>query len=311
MDEPDFVSLGRCRVAVVGLGLMGGSLALALRGANACREIVGVDTDPAALDLARAQAVIDHASDFDSALDCDLLILATPVGAILSQLNHLMRAPRHTQYRERPSGRERPLGREASLWDATRILDLGSTKSQIVAAMENLPARFDPLGGHPMCGKEVSGLAHAEPDLFQGKTFVLTPLMRTSPAALALADELIAAIGARPLVLSPERHDSLAAMTSHLPYLAAVALVQAALSLNDEQLWSLAASGFRDTSRLAASDLTMMIDILLTNRPAILDSLSRYRAGLDALIAAVDSADPDALRAVLAPAQAQRAELFK
>ena len=303
MDEPDFISLTRCRVAIVGLGLMGGSLALALRGANACREIVGVDTDPAALDLARAQAVIDHACDFDSALDCDLLILATPVRAILSQLNYLMRAPRHTQYRERPLSQP--------LWDATRILDLGSTKSQIVSAMENLPARFDPLGGHPMCGKEVSGLAHAEPDLFQGKTFVLTPLMRTSPAALALADELIAAIGARPLVLSAERHDSLAAVTSHLPYLAAVALVRAAQSLNDEQLWPLAASGFRDTSRLAASDLTMMIDILLTNRPAILDSLSRYRAGLDALIAAIDSADPDALRAVLAPAQTQRAGLFK
>ncbi len=292
MDEPDFVSLARCRVAVVGLGLMGGSLALALRGAKACREIVGVDTDPAALDLARAQAVIDHAADFDAALECDLLILAAPVRAILSQLDYLARTPRNTQY-------------------GTRILDLGSTKSQIVSAMENLPARFDPLGGHPMCGKEMSGLAHAEPDLFQGKTFVLTPLARTSPAALLLADELIAAIGARPLVLSAERHDELAAITSHLPYLAAVALVQAAQSLNDEQLWSLAASGFRDTSRLAVSDLTMMIDILLTNRPAILDALSRYRAGLDALIAALDAADPDALRAVLAPAQAQRAELFK
>lgn len=291
MDEPGF-TLARARVAIVGLGLMGGSLALALRGAKACREIVGVDADPAALAFARDRAMIHRTADFDSALDCDLLILAAPVRTILAQLSHLAQSA----IRHPPS---------------TIVLDLGSTKTQIVAAMQALPPHFDPIGGHPMCGKEVSGSAHAEADLYRGKTFVLTPLARTSPAALALAHELLETIGARPLILSAERHDALAAVSSHLPYAVTVTLVRAALSLGDEQVWTMAASGFRDTSRLAASDVTMMTDILLTNRAAILDALTRNRHELDALIALIDAGDPDSLRAALAPAQSKRSELFK
>jgi len=289
MDEPGF-TLANARVAIVGLGLIGGSLALALRGR--CREIVGVDADPSALRFALDHAIVDRAADFDSALDCDLLLLAAPVRAILAQLVSLSHSPISHQ-------------------QSTIILDLGSTKNQIVAAMYSLPPHFDPVGGHPMCGKEVSGIAHAEADLYRGKTFVLTPLARTSPAALALAQELIETIGARPLLLSAERHDALAAVSSHLPYVVAAALMRAAESLDDEQIWTLAASGFRDTSRLAASDVTMMTDILLTNRTAILDALRRYRHELDTLIALMDTADPDALRAALAPAQSRRSELFK
>jgi len=289
MDEPGF-TLANARVAIVGLGLMGGSLALALRGR--CREIVGADSDPAALRFALDHAIVDRAADFDSALDCDLLLLAAPVRAILAQLVSLSHSSISNQ-------------------QSTIILDLGSTKNQIVAAMHSLPSHFDPVGGHPMCGKEVSGIAHAEADLYRGKTFVLTPLARTSPAALALAHELIETVGARPLLLSAERHDALAAVSSHLPYVVAAALMRAAESLDDEQIWTLAASGFRDTSRLAASDVTMMTDILLTNRTAILDALRRYRRELDTLIALMDTADPDALRAALAPAQSRRSELFK
>jgi prephenate dehydrogenase len=289
MDEPDFTPLAQCRVTIVGLGLMGGSLALALRGR--CAQIVGVDSNPDAIAFALEQRVIDRAADFDSALGCDLIILAAPVRAILAQLAHLLTV-------HHPSS-------------TVTLLDLGSTKSQISAAMEKLPLPFDPVGGHPMCGKEVSGLEHAEAGLFRDKTFVLTPLARTSPRALRLAHEVVETIGARALVLPAERHDALAATSSHLPYLAATALMRAAQALDDDQFWSLAASGFRDTSRLAASDLTMMIDILLTNRTAILDSLAQYRAELDALIQLIDSADPEALRAALAPTRSHRARLFK
>ncbi len=292
MDEPDF-TLARARLAIVGLGLMGGSLALALRGH--CREIVGVDSNPETLALAVRHAVIDREAEFEAALDCNLLVLAAPVRAILSQLRHLTRhsAIRHAKR------------------SFVILLDLGSTKSHIVAAMERLPPGFDPVGGHPMCGKEVHGIEHAEATLFQDKTFVLTPLARTSSAARALAHELVVAIGARPLILSAERHDALAAMSSHLPYVVTAALMRAAQTVNDDRLWTLAASGFRDTTRLAASDLTMMVDILLTNRAAILDALTRYRAELDSLVELIDAADPDALRAALTPAQSQRAELFK
>jgi prephenate dehydrogenase len=291
MDEPGFTRLARCRVAIVGLGLMGGSLALALRAAKAGREIWGVDSDPAALAFALEQSIIDCAADFDSVLNCEFLILAAPVRAILAQLERFSRLMHHGS----------PI----------TLLDLGSTKSQIAAAMEKLPPDFDPVGGHPMCGKEVSGIENAEANLFRDKTFVLTPTKRASSAALALAQELIAAIGARLLILSPERHDALAAMSSHLPYVMAAALMRAAQTVDDDQLWTLAASGFRDTSRLAASDLTMMVDILLTNRAAILDALGCYRTELDSFITLIDAADPDALRVALAPAQAKRGQLFQ
>ncbi len=294
MDDSGF-ALANARVAIVGLGLMGGSLALALRGR--CRAIVGVDSDPATLAFARDHAIIDQAAEFASAPDCDLLLLAAPVRAILAQLAVLSTDRRPTTDDRHPS--------------SVVILDLGSTKTQIVAAMQSLPPRFDPVGGHPMCGKEVNGIAHAEADLYQAKTFVLTPLARTSPSALALAYELIETIGARPLILSAERHDALAAVSSHLPYVVAAALVRAAQSHGDEQVWAMTASGFRDTSRLAASDVTMMTDILLTNRAAILDALSRYRTELDVLVALIDAGDPEALQAALAPVQATRSELFK
>ncbi len=289
MDNPAF-TLASARVAIIGLGLMGGSLALALK--DKCRAIVGADPDDSTRALARALGVTCY-PDLGAALDgCDLLILATPVRTILSQLQLLSQLPSPNYQLPIP------------------LLDLGSTKTLITSAMSQLPAHFDPLGGHPMCGKETSGLAHADPHLFRDRAFILTPLARTSPTALGLAHELIAAIGARPLLLTPERHDALAALASHLPYAVAVTLMHTVLAA-DPEMWTLAASGFRDTSRLAASDLTMMTDILLTNRTAILDSLMHYRSHLDTLITLLDTADPTTLRAALAAAQTNRAQRFK
>jgi prephenate dehydrogenase len=291
MDDPDFKSLHDCRVAIVGVGLMGGSLGLDLRGR--CAERVGVARSAATLSLALAQGMIDRAADFDAAVEsCDLILLATPPRTILKQLHALAQWP-------------------ASGYTSKVILDLGSTKSDIVAAMEALPADFDPVGGHPMCGKEVSGVGAAEAGLYRGQTFILTPLARTSAGALSLAHELVAALGARPLVLTAPHQDALAAQISHLPYVAAAALVRAAQAAGDEQVWEVAASGFRDTSRLAASDLTMMLDILLTNRAAVLRAVAGYRAELETLARLIEQGDAEALRAALAPAQAKRAGLFR
>jgi len=285
MDEDGFAGLRSARVTIAGLGLMGGSLALALRGH--CHELVGVDTNAETAALAVARRVVDRTDTLETAAaQTDVLILAAPVRAILAQLEQLARV----------AGPARP----------TILIDLGSTKTDIVRAMEALPANWDPLGGHPMCGKEVSGLAHAEGTLFQDKVFVLAPLARTSPEALVLAYELVGAIGARPLRLRAEHHDALAASASHLPYLAAALLVRAAEAAEDVGVWEMAASGFRDTSRLAASDVTMMLDILLTNRPAILDGLSRYRTELDSLTALLESRNADGLRDFLQAARARR-----
>ena len=295
MDDSGF-NLSRARIAIIGLGLMGGSLALAIK--DHCRELIGVETDSASLAFAQHHNLIQRTTDFHSALtDSDILILATPVRVILQQLAVI--------------GNQYSFINPLVIGHWSLIIDLGSTKTSITAAMQTLPANFDPLGGHPMCGKETGGIQNADPNLYRGKTFVLCPLERTSPQALSLAQELVSVIGATPLILSAEQHDSYAALISHLPYTLAAALMRTALANDHPALWQMAASGFRDTTRLAASDLTMITDVLLTNRTALLETLTQYKSELDSLTAAIESGDAVTLHAALESAQRKRSELFK
>jgi prephenate dehydrogenase len=283
-------ALAESRVAIVGLGLMGGSLAGALRGK--CRAVIGVARRDETLAEARAHRLIDEGTTelADGVGDADIAILATPVRTIIELARSI--------------GPLLPAG--------ALLLDLGSTKTDIVSAMAELPPHVQPLGGHPMCGKELSGITAADPRLYQGKTFILTPLPRTAPDALALGKELVAAIGAQPLVLEPARHDRLVGVLSHLPYLLACALVRTADATTsaDPAAWEIVATGFRDTSRVAASDVTMMTDILLTNRDAIIGALAAYRDQLDFLMELVRAGDEGRLRAVLSEIRATRKEMF-
>jgi prephenate dehydrogenase len=268
---------------------MGGSLAGALR--SRCRAVVGVARRTETIDAALARGLVDQATiDLVSGVrQADVVILATPVRAILHTLDEIG-----------------PLLPKGCL-----LMDLGSTKAQIVARMAALPGHVQPLGGHPMCGKEVSGIEAADPALYRGHTFVLTPLARTSEAALAQGCALVEAIGGRPLILTPERHDRLVASVSHLPYLLACALVGTAeaTASTDPLVWGVAASGFRDTSRLAASDVTMMLDILLTNREPVLEALEDSARQLRDLARLVDSGDEGGLRDALAAVRARRTEM--
>ena len=283
-------ALAESRVAIVGLGLMGGSLAGALRGK--CRAVVGVARRDETIAAARAHRLIDEGTTelADGVRNADIAILATPVRTIIELVRSI--------------GPLLPAG--------ALLLDLGSTKTDIVSAMAELPPHVQPLGGHPMCGKELSGITAADPRLYQGKTFILTPLPRTAPDALALGKELVAAIGAQPLVLEPARHDRLVGVLSHLPYLLACALVRTADATTsaDPAAWEIVATGFRDTSRVAASDVTMMTDILLTNRDAIIGALAAYRDQLDFLMELVRAGDEGRLRAVLSEIRATRKEMF-
>ena len=163
-----------------------------------------------------------------------------------------------------------------------------------------------------MCGEETSGLSMAEPTLYQDQVFVLSSLSRTAPEALELAKKLVTAIGARPLVLDAERHDRLVAAISHLPYMLAVSLVTAAEALaNDDPLmWQLAASGFRDTSRVAAGNVRMMLDILVTNRGPILDALHQAQAQLSLLTRYLEEEDTDSLCSALHTARQRRLEAY-
>lgn len=282
--------LANAHVTIVGLGLMGGSLAGALRGH--CRQITGVvRRDDAAAD-ALDQGLVDRCTtDLEEGLrQADIVVLSMPVRAILQQLPTLG-----------------PLLPEGCL-----LMDLGSTKAQIVAEMARLPPHVQPLGAHPMCGKETSGLQAADPGLYRGRTFILCPLPRTSPEALALGEALARAIGAHPLILEPERQDFLVGTVSHLPYLLACSLVSTADATTsaDPAAWEIVAGGFRDTSRVAGSDVTMMMDILLTNRAEVLKAVSAYQEQLQGLADLLRAGDEEALRARLNAIRQTRIEMF-
>lgn len=277
--------LSALHVTIVGLGLMGGSLALALR--PHVRRLVAVDADPAVLTLAQERRLVDAAyTDLATGLQgADLVVLATPVRTILALLTQLPAL--------RPEG--------------CLLLDLGSTKEAICQAMARLPAGFHALGGHPLCGKETAGLAAAEATLFQGQTFVLCPPAGEGEEQItAVALEMVSAIGARPLFMCPTAHDEIVALTSHLPYLLAALLMEqaAAGAAHDERVWPVSATGLRGSVRLAGSDPQMMADILLTNRPAILERLHSFEESLAGLLTLLEEGDETTLLRWLAGRQA-------
>ncbi len=284
-------------ITIIGLGLMGGSLALALRDHAATDDpppfrpgrIIGISRNADTLAAAHMAGAVDQGTT-DLAIgvaDADIIVLATPVRTILRLLPEV--------------------GRHAR--PGALIMDLGSSKAAICAAMSQLPTGLQPVGAHPMCGKETAGFAAAEGGLYRGRPFVLCPLDRTAPAALETARSLALAVGGRPLVLAPQAHDRAVAAISHLPYVAAAALVAAVDAAGDPLAWNLAASGFRDTTRVAASDVEMMLDILLTNRPAVLEWLDRFVGRLADLRAALAAEDEARLRTQLLAVQARRQSL--
>lgn len=238
-------------VAIMGLGLIGGSLALGLRGR--CKKLLAVDNDSLTIDLAREEKIVDQISDDPAEIlpQAELVILATPVKTILESIRLLP---------ELHPG-------------SPVVLDLGSTKTQICTALDRLPARFDPIGGHPMCGKETSGLAQAEADLFTGAPFALSKLPRTSQDACKVAEELVKILGAYPLWLDPETHDRWTATSSHFPYLVSLALVLA----TPDEVAPMIGPGFRSATRLASSSPNMMLDILTTNRKNVLQAITQFQ----------------------------------
>ncbi len=292
-EERSGISLRAAQVTIVGLGLIGGSLALALREGRVCRAVYGVARRPDTIAEALKRGAIDSGTTVlaEGVADADVVILAAPVCTIIRLIPEV-----------------------GSLAKAGCMLfDVGSTKQAIVEAMEQLPPHVQAIGGHPMCGKETNGLLAAEATLFQGATFVFTPLSRTGQDTLRLAKELTQAIGARPLVMDARRHDRLAAAVSHLPYALSAGLMAVAreMATRDEAVWRLAASGFRDCSRLAASDVTMMTDILMTNREALLEVASAMKSQLDNLMNLISRGDKDALQSMLLPLQRQRSQMFQ
>ena len=276
--EDDF-RLQNSRIAIIGLGLMGGSLALALKGK--CAALYGIDSDQATLELALAKKIVD-AADINPAKflpQADLVILATPIPIIINLLQQL------------PSLTNRPC----------IVLDLGSTKSKIMSVMDALPSYFEILGGHPICGKEKLSIENADALLYQNAPFVITPLQRTTLRARTTVSQMISVIGAHLIEMDAEDHDRALAFTSHLPFLISSAL---ALTVPQENA-RLIGSGFRSTARLAATPGSMMLGVMQSNRENILNALRHYQHQLSILESALMSNDETMLESTLSSAQAR------
>jgi len=273
-------------LCIVGLGLMGGSLALALRAADYAGRLIGVSRS--AETLRQAQRMVDVATDdLGAAREADVVVLCTPVRTIIAQLEQL-------------AGVCKP---------GAILTDMGSTKAQIVRAMDALPAHLRAVGSHPMCGKEAAGIRAAEAGLFHGAPWLITPTARTDEEALSVVRALAERVGALPRLMDDAQHDALLAFASHLPYALAVGLVTATdqFSLDHPEVWEVMAGGFRDTSRVAASDVTMWLDILLTNAEPVLAAIRDVQFALDQLTALLERRDEAGLRALLgAAAQARK-----
>jgi prephenate dehydrogenase len=266
------------QLGVIGCGLMGGSFALAVRRAGLVKRVVGYSKSPSTTERALRMGVIDVVADsaLQAVAGSDLVLVAVPVAATEATL----RAIRHL------------------VEPGVLVMDVGSTKRDVAEAAQRALAdriaSFVPA--HPIAGKEASGVAHADAALYANRQVILTPLPQTAPALAQKATELWQALGAQVLRMTPENHDTAFAAVSHLPHLLAFAYFGAvAEQPAGRDLLSLAGPGFRDFTRIAASDPTMWRDILVANRDELRRQAARFRRSLDALEQLVAAGDGTAL----------------
>ncbi|MEM7696434.1 MAG: prephenate/arogenate dehydrogenase family protein [Pseudomonadota bacterium] len=263
---------------IIGTGLIGASLSLALRAAGFTGTIAAADTNPAALEEAEALGLFDryHTDPADAVAGAEIVILAIPVGAMGAAAATIGPA----------------------LAEGAIVTDTGSVKGAVIAAMEGLPrhARFVPA--HPIAGSENSGPSAGFPGLFANRWCILTPTHKTNPAALRVVADMWRAFGSNVEVMDIAHHDRVLALTSHLPHLIAYNIVRTASDLEevtDAEVIKFSAGGFRDFTRLAASDPTMWRDVFLNNKEAVLETLGRFSEDLALLQRAIRWSDGDLL----------------
>jgi prephenate dehydrogenase len=277
------------QLGLIGCGLMGGSFALALKQAGLVRRVVGYSKSPSTLQRARQLGVIDV--EAPSALlavsGADIVLLAVPVAA----MEDSFKAMRHL------------------VGPQTLVMDVGSTKGDVVAAARR--ALKDQLAGfvpaHPITGKEVAGVEHAEASLYRERQTILTPLPETDPAQVERATQVWRALGSQVRQMSPEDHDAAYATVSHLPHLLAFAAMNAIHDQPEAQRFlELAGPGFRDFTRIAAGDPSVWRDILLANQAEVIAQSRHFRRALDQLEAAMQAGDAHQLQALIRQASEAR-----
>jgi len=277
------------KLVIFGVGLIGGSLALALKRANPNLHIIGIGRSGESLQTARELGIIDSiATDTESALaDADMVVIAAPVAQTATILQAIT----------------------PHLSNETVITDVGSTKADVIeAARHALGAKFHQfVPGHPIAGAEKSGASAARPDLFQDKNLVLTPTAVTDPQAVQKVQRMWEVAGAKVQSMTATEHDSIFAAVSHLPHLLAFALVdEIAARPNASQLFNFAASGFRDFTRIAGSSPEMWRDISLANRDALLKELHSYQQALANLFTMLEKKDGTGLQVLFESASKAR-----
>jgi len=272
-------------LAVVGVGLLGGSVALAAR-RRGLGPVIGIDRDADALEQARRGSLLDVAStDLTAAAAADLVVLCAPVDRIADLALRLAPACR----------------------PGTVLTDVGSTKAAIVAALEGrLPPEVAFVGGHPLAGSEKQGHPHADADLFVNRRVLITPTPATAEAAARRVESFWRAMGATCRRMTPQEHDRAVALTSHLPHLVASALA----GTPPPELAGLTANGFRDTTRLAAGGAQLWSAIFRSNRDALLDAVGRFAERLERFRAALEADDAAALEELLQRGRRNRDELL-
>ncbi|MBO9680776.1 MAG: prephenate dehydrogenase/arogenate dehydrogenase family protein [Acidovorax sp.] len=278
------------QLGLIGCGLMGGSFALALKKAGLVKRVVGYSKSPSTTDRARQLGVIDveAPSALLAVAGADIVLLAVPVAATESTL----KAIKHL------------------VTPQMLIMDVGSTKADVVQAARR--ALRDQMGSfvpaHPITGREVSGVEHADAELYSGRQVILTPTERTLTAHLRRAEELWTALGCRVSGMSPESHDAAFAAVSHLPHLLAFAMIQSITGQEEsDHFLSLAGPGFRDFTRIAASDPKMWRDILRANRDEVLAQSRHFQRALQALEQAMQAENDQALEDMITLASETRA----
>ena len=278
------------QLGLIGCGLMGGSFALACKRAGLVKRVVGYSKSPSTTDQARQMGVIDleASSALMAVSGSDLVLLAVPVAATEATLKAV----------------------KGLITPQTLVMDVGSTKRDVVDAARRVLREqigsFVPT--HPITGKEVAGVAHADVDLYMGRQVVLTPIEKTLTVQLKQASALWTALGAKVITMSPDAHDAAFAAVSHLPHLIAFALINSIIRQpqGDEYL-DLAGPGFRDFSRIAASDPMVWRDILMTNKAQLLEQSRFFRDQLLAMERAIEHGDGAALSQQITQASVTRA----
>ncbi len=280
------------QLGVIGCGLMGGSFALALKRAGLARQVVGYSKSPTTTELAKRLGVIDVIAEsaLRAVAGSDIVLISVPVAATEATFNAI----------------------RAGLREGMLVMDVGSTKRDVVDTARrvlrdpNHIAQFVPA--HPIAGSEQAGVAHADAALYNGRQVILTPLPQTLPELLQKATDVWTAIGAQVLRMTPENHDAAFAAVSHLPHLLAFACFSAiANQPAGRDFLSLAGPGFRDFTRIAASDPAVWRDILLANREEVLKQSQRFRFALDALEHAMLANNAQALEDMVRNASEARA----